>query len=198
VWVTVEAEDCGLFRSDDSGATWELVSDNRELQGRPWYYQHIFADPQDADTVWVLNYQTWKSTDGGRTFSQVTTPHGDNHDLWIDPRNPQRMIEGNDGGACVTFNGGDSWSTIYNQLTAQFYHVATDNQFPYRVYDTQQDNTAISVPSRTNKGTIPWGDCYTVGTSESGYIAGASHQPAYRLLWRRRQRTGRRWEPAAL
>jgi photosystem II stability/assembly factor-like uncharacterized protein len=171
VWVTVEAEDCGLFRSDDSGATWELVSDNRDLQGRPWYYQHIFADPQDADTVWVLNYQTWKSTDGGRTFSQVTTPHGDNHDLWIDPRNPQRMIEGNDGGACVTFNGGDSWSTIYNQLTAQFYHVATDNQFPYRVYGTQQDNTAISVPSRTNKGTIPWGDCYTVGTSESGYIA---------------------------
>ena len=171
VWVTVEAEDCGLFRSDDSGATWELVSENRDLQGRPWYYQHIFADPQDAETVWVLNYQTWKSTDGGRTFSQVTTPHGDNHDLWIDPRNPQRMIEGNDGGACVTFNGGDSWSTIYNQLTAQFYHVATDNQFPYRVYGTQQDNTAISVPSRTTKGTIPWSDCYTVGTSESGDIA---------------------------
>jgi photosystem II stability/assembly factor-like uncharacterized protein len=171
VWVTVEAEDCGLFRSDDYGATWELVSDNRDLQGRPWYYQHVFADPQDPDTVWILNYQTWKSIDGGRTFTQVTTPHGDNHDLWIDPRNPQRMIEGNDGGACVTFNGGDSWSTIYNQLTAQFYHVTTDQQFPYRVYGTQQDNTAISVPSRTNKGTIPWSDCYTVGTSESGYIA---------------------------
>jgi photosystem II stability/assembly factor-like uncharacterized protein len=171
VWATIEAEDCGLFRSDDGGATWELVSDNRDLQGRPWYYQHVFADPQDPDTVWILNYQTWKSLDGGRTFSQVTTPHGDNHDLWIDPRHPQRMIEGNDGGACVTFNGGDSWSTIYNQLTAQFYHVATDNQFPYRVYGTQQDNTAISVPSRTHKGTIPWSDCYTVGTSESGYIA---------------------------
>jgi photosystem II stability/assembly factor-like uncharacterized protein len=171
VWATIEAADCGLFRSDDGGATWELVSDNRDLQGRPWYYQHVFADPQDPDTVWILNYQTWKSLDGGRTFFQVTTPHGDNHDLWIDPRHPQRMIEGNDGGACVTFNGGDSWSTIYNQLTAQFYHVATDNQFPYRVYGTQQDNTAISVPSRTHKGTIPWSDCYTVGTSESGYIA---------------------------
>ena len=170
VWATVEAEDCGLYRSDNGGATWELVSDNRDLQGRPWYYQHVFADPQDPDTVWILNYQAWKSTDGGRTFSQVTTPHGDNHDLWIDPRNPQRMIEGNDGGACVTFNGGDSWSTIYNQLTAQFYHVATDNKFPYRVYGTQQDNSAISVPSRTTKGTIPFSDCYTVGTAESGYI----------------------------
>ena len=171
VWVTVEAEDCGLFRSDNGGATWELVSDNRDLQGRPWYYQHIFADPQDADTIWVLNYQCWKSIDGGRTFFQVTTPHGDNHDLWIDPRNPQRMIEGNDGGACVTLNGGNTWSTIYNQLTAQFYHVDTDNRFPYRVYGTQQDNTAICVPSRTHNGTIPLSDCYTVGTSESGYIA---------------------------
>ena len=107
----------------------------------------------------------------------MTTPHGDNHDLWIDPRNPQRMIEGNDGGACGTFNGGDTWSTIYNQLTAQFYHVATDNQFPYRVYGTQQDNSAISVPSRTTKGTIPFSDCYTVGTSESGHIAVHSENP---------------------
>jgi photosystem II stability/assembly factor-like uncharacterized protein len=171
VWATIEAEDCGLFRSDNGGATWETVSDDRDLQGRPWYYQHVFADPQDPDTVWILNYQAWKSIDGGKTFAQVTTPHGDNHDLWIDPRNPQRMIEGNDGGACVSFNGGDSWSTIYNQLTAQFYHVTTDGQFPYRVYGTQQDNTAICVPSRTHKGVIPWGDCYTVGTSESGYIA---------------------------
>lgn len=175
VWATIEAEDCGLYRSDDYGATWEVVSDNRDLQGRPWYYQHVFADPQDADTVWILNYQCWKSIDGGRTFTQVTTPHGDNHDLWIDPRHTQRMVEGNDGGACVSFNGGSTWSTIYNQLTAQFYHVTTDSQFPYRVYGTQQDNTAICVPSRTHKGTIPWTDCYTVGTSESGYIAVHPH-----------------------
>ncbi|PKB65372.1 MAG: glycosyl hydrolase [SAR202 cluster bacterium Io17-Chloro-G2] len=170
VWATVEAEDAALFRSDDGGATWEKVSDNQDIQGRPWYYQHIFADPQDAETVWVLNYQAWKSIDGGKNFQQVTTPHGDNHDLWIDPNNTQRMIEGNDGGACVSFNGGDTWSTIYNQLTAQFYHIATDNQYPYRVYGTQQDNSAISVPSRTHKGAIPWGDCYTVGNSESGHI----------------------------
>ena len=102
VWATIEAEDCGVYRSDDGGDTWELVSDERDLQGRPWYYQHIFADPQDADTVWILNYSCWKSVDGGRNFSRVTTPHGDDHDLWIDPNNPLRMIEGNDGGACVT------------------------------------------------------------------------------------------------
>ncbi len=170
VYATIEAGEPGVFRSDDYGDTWELVSDNRDLQGRPWYYQHIFADPQDADTVWVLNYSAYKSIDAGKTWEEVNTPHGDNHDLWIDPRNPQRMIEGNDGGACVSYNGGDTFSTIYNQLTAQFYHVTTDTQFPYRVYGTQQDNSAISVPSSTHKGGIPWGDCYTVGSSESGYI----------------------------
>ena len=170
VWATIEADDAGLYRSDDGGATWELATDNQDIQGRPWYYEHIFADPVDADTVWSLNYEAWKSVDGGKTFEQVSTPHGDNHDLWIDPNNPLRMIEGNDGGACVSFNGGETWSTIYNQLTAQFYHVAADNRYPYRVYGTQQDNTAIAVPSRSHKGAIPWGDCYTVGTSESGYI----------------------------
>ena len=170
VWATIEADDCGIYRSEDYGDTWELVSDERDLQGRPWYYQHIFADTRDADTVWILNYDAWKSIDGGKTFSKVSTPHGDNHDLWIDPANPRRMIEGNDGGACVSFNGGNSWSTIYNQMTSQFYHVTTDDRYPYRVLGTQQDNSAISVPSRTNKGAIPWGDCYAVGSSESGYI----------------------------
>ena len=170
IYATVEAGEPGVYRSDDFGDTWELVSDNRDLQGRPWYYQHIFADPQDADTAWVLNYGAWKSVDGGRTWTEVNTPHGDNHDLWIDPRNPRRMIEGNDGGACVSYNGGETFSTIYNQLTSQFYHLTTDTQFPYRVYGTQQDNSAISVPSRSHKGAIPWGDCYTTGSSESGYI----------------------------
>ena len=171
VFVTIEAEEPGVFRSDDGGETWELMTDNRDVQARPWYYQHVIADPQDADTIWILSAQVWRSIDSGKTFTPVTTPHADNHDLWIDPKNPQRMIEGNDGGACVTFNGGDSWSTIYNQLTAQFYHVRADNQFPYRVYGTQQDNSAISVPSRSHKGTISWGDCYTVGSAESGHIA---------------------------
>ena len=182
VWATVEAENPGLFRSDDGGDTWELVSDNADLQGRPWYYQHVFADPQDADTVWILNYLVWKSIDGGRTFTQVTTPHGDNHDLWIDPKNPLRMIEANDGGACISFTGGDSWSSIYNQPTAQFYHVRADTRFPYRVYGTQQDNSAISVPSRTSKGAIPWGDCYTVGSAESGHIAVHPDDPLSAVL----------------
>ena len=171
VWAIIEAEESGLYRSDDGGETWERVSDDRNLFTRPWYYNHVFADTQDPDTVYILNLNAWRSLDGGLTFTQVTTPHGDNHDLWIDPNNSQRMIEGNDGGACVSFNGGDTWSTIYNQPTAQFYHVATDTQFPYRVYGTQQDNTAMSVPSRSHKGAIPYSDCYPVGTSESGHIA---------------------------
>ncbi len=171
VWALIEAEEGGLFLSDDGGSTWERLSDSADIRGRPWYYSHIFADPQDAETVWSLSFQVWKSTDGGRTFTQVTTPHGDNHDLWIDPRNTQRMVEGNDGGACVSYNGGATWSTIFNQPTSQFYRLAVDNQVPYRVYATQQDNSAVSVPSRSFKGAILWEDCYTVGSSESGHIA---------------------------
>ena len=171
VWALIEAEQGGLYRSDDSGETWSIVSANRALLQRPWYYSHVFADPNNEDTVWVLNFKTWKSTDGGANFNHVSTPHGDNHELWIDPKNSNRMIEGNDGGACVSFNGGDSWSNIYNQMTSQFYHLTTDNQFPYRVYATQQDNSAISVPSRSMKGAISWNECYSVGSSESGYIA---------------------------
>ncbi|MCB0047676.1 MAG: glycosyl hydrolase [Caldilineaceae bacterium] len=173
VWAIIEAEGdkSGVYRSDNDGATWQQVSANRDLIQRPWYYCHIFADPQDGDTVYILNLKMWKSTDAGVNWTEVTTPHGDNHDLWIDPANPRRMIEGNDGGACVSFNGGDSWSTVYNQLTAQFYHLDIDNQYPYRVYGTQQDNSSISVPSATEKGAIPWGDAYNPGTGESGYIA---------------------------
>ncbi len=171
VWAIVEAEERGVYRSDDGGDTWEKTSDEAALLQRPWYYNHVFADPADAETVYVLNLKAWKSTDGGRTFTEITMPHGDNHDLWIDPRDSRRMIEGNDGGACVSFNGGDTWSTIHNQPTSQFYHVTTDNQYPYRVYGTQQDNSAISVPSRSYKGGITWQDAYTVGHSESGHVA---------------------------
>ena len=170
VWASVDAEDCGVYRSDDGGDTWELLTGERDLQGRPWYYSHIFADPQDAETAWIMNFKAWKSVDGGRNFSEIGIPHGDNHDIWIDPRNTRRMVQGNDGGACVSLNGGDSWSTIYNQPTSQFYHLTTDNEFPYRVCATQQDNAAISVPSRSHKTAIPWADCYSVGTSESGHI----------------------------
>ena len=171
VWALVEAEEAGLYRSDDGGDTWERTTDNRDLFHRPWYYCHVYADPQDADTVYVLDYKMWKSTDGGVHFDEISTPHGDNHDLWIDPSDPRHMVEGNDGGACVSFNGGKSWSTIYNQLTSQFYRLDTDNRFPYRVYATQQDNSSISVPSATHYGVIPWTECRAVGTGESGFMA---------------------------
>ncbi|MFN8481467.1 MAG: glycosyl hydrolase [Anaerolineae bacterium] len=172
IWALVQHKEAGgLYRSDDYGDTWQQVNDDFRLISRAWYYMHLTADPQDGDTVYVNNLQFWKSTDGGKTFSDIDTPHGDNHDLWIDPKNPQRMIQGNDGGANVSYNGAASWSTIYNQPTAQFYHVAADTREPYYVYGTQQDNTSIAVPSRGAFGAIPWGDCYIAGTGESGYIA---------------------------
>ncbi len=171
VWAIIEAEQGGLYRSDDGGATWKLVSDSPDLRQRPWYYMHLFADPVDAETVYCLNLGMWKSTDGGSTFKEIPEPHGDNHDLWIDPKNNQRMIEGNDGGANVSLNGGVTWSSIYNQPTAQFYHVITDNQFPYRIYGAQQDNSTISIPSYSDGGAIANDDCFPIGGGESGYIA---------------------------
>ncbi len=177
IWVVVEAEDGAVFRSDDGGESWQRLSEESNLRQRAWYYQHIYADPQDSETLWVLNVQAWKSIDGGRTFFDVAFPHGDHHDLWIDPANPRRMIEGNDGGACVTFNGGESWSSIFNQPTAEFYHVTTDSQVPYRVYGAQQDNTTISVPSRSPRAAITQSDLYEVGGGESGYVAVRSDDP---------------------
>ncbi len=171
VYAVVEAEDGALFRSDDGGATWQRGSEEAGLRGRPWYYMHVMADPSDADTLWVADYALWKSIDGGKTFVEVATPHGDNHDLWIDPADSRRMIEGNDGGACVSFNGGRAWSTIYNQPTAQFYHVCADDQQPYRLYGSQQDNWAISVPSQSHRGAITAIDWVQPGGGESGYIA---------------------------
>ncbi|MES0094712.1 hypothetical protein [Mesorhizobium sp. M0030] len=173
VYALIEADGdkIGLYRTDDYGDHWIQISQNRDLMHRPWYYTHVFADPGHADTVYVTNHVMWKSTDGGTNFTEVTTPHGDNHDLWIDPVNPKRMIEGNDGGACVTFNRGRTWSSIYNQMTAQFYRIDVDDQHPYRVYATQQDNTAMSVPSASEWGAITLGDCTYPGNGESGFIA---------------------------
>ncbi|MBN8892932.1 MAG: glycosyl hydrolase [Rhodospirillales bacterium] len=173
VWALVEAEGekTGLYRSEDYGARWVQVSSHRDLMHRPWYYTHVFADTGHADTVYVTNLGMWKSTDGGSSFTEIMTPHGDNHDLWIDPANPKRMVEGNDGGACVTFNGGETWSSIYNQLTGQFYRIDIDDEYPYRVYGTQQDNTAICTPSAGVWGAISLGDCSYPGTGESGFIA---------------------------
>jgi photosystem II stability/assembly factor-like uncharacterized protein len=172
VWAIVEhTKKGGLYRSDDYGDTWEQVSDNQNLVSRAWYYMHLTPDPQDGDTVYVNNLDFWKSSDGGRTFEEIATPHGDNHDLWIDPADNRRMVQGNDGGACVSLDGGVTFSTIYNQPTAQFYHVTTDVREPYVVYGTQQDNSSVGVPSRTPLTGIRWGDCFIAGSGESGYIA---------------------------
>ncbi|HEY8602080.1 MAG TPA: glycosyl hydrolase, partial [Thermomicrobiales bacterium] len=171
VWALVEAEDGALFRSDDGGAHWERLSENAELRRRAWYYTHLYADPLDPETCYVLGLQSWRSDDGGKNFVTFPTPHGDTHGLWLDPKNPRRMIEGNDGGACVSFNGGQTWSSILNQPTAQFYHVATDARVPYHVYGSQQDNTAICLPSLSSRGAITITEWEEPGGGESGYIA---------------------------
>src|SRR5438477_377805 len=161
----------GIFRSDDGGASWERVNAEQKFMVRPWYFSSVAADPTDENTVYVLNLGTWRSVDGGKSFSRIRVPHGDCHILWIDPKDPHRMIEGNDGGATVSFDGGTTWSTVYNQPTAQFYHVATDDQFPYRIYGAQQDNSTVSIASRSDDGAIALRDWHAVGGGESGYIA---------------------------
>ena len=171
VFALIEATDGGVFRSEDGGLSWVKGSEDRELRQRAWYYTHIFADPKDAETVWVLNVDAYRSSDAGKTFSRQTIPHGDNHDLWIDPNDPQRMIEGNDGGATVSFNGGASWSSLYNQPTAEYYHITADSRTPYRLYAAQQDNSTISSPNRSALSGILWQDCYEVGGGEAGHIA---------------------------
>src|SRR5688572_21511848 len=170
VWALVEAEDGGVFRSDNGGQTWTRVNEQRALRQRAWYYTRIYADTKSADTVYVLNVAFFKSNDGGRTYSTISVPHGDNHDLWIAPDDPNRMIQSNDGGANVSFNGGRSW-TEQDQPTAQFYRVAIDNDFPYNVYGAQQDNSTIRIASRTMGNSIDTSDWHDVGGGESGWIA---------------------------
>jgi photosystem II stability/assembly factor-like uncharacterized protein len=171
VWALVEAAEGGVFRSDNAGRTWTKVNDQNILRQRAWYYDHIFADPRDADAVYALNTGMYRSIDGGRTFTAIRTPHGDNHGLWIAPNDPQRMIESNDGGANITYDGGRTWSSINNQPTAQFYRVALDNDFPYNIYGAQQDNSTVRIASRTGAGGITERDWYDVGGGESGWIA---------------------------
>ncbi|HYV04581.1 MAG TPA: glycosyl hydrolase [Blastocatellia bacterium] len=170
VWALVEAEDGGVFRSDNAGKTWTKVNEQRSLRQRAWYYTRIYADPQNADTVYVLNTGFYKSNDAGRTFSSISVPHGDNHDLWIAPGDPMRMINSNDGGANVSYNGGRSW-TEQDQPTAQFYRVAVDNDFPYNIYGAQQDNSTVKIASRTTDSGIDRTNWYDVGGGESGWIA---------------------------
>jgi photosystem II stability/assembly factor-like uncharacterized protein len=173
VYASIEAPDSagGIFRSDDAGATWTRTSDDQKWSVRPWYYSAITADPSDENTVYVMNLQVWRSVDGGKTFSMVRVPHGDTHIMWVDPKDSKRLINGNDGGATVSYDGGATWSSIYNQPTAQFYHVTTDNQWPYRILGAQQDNSTVSIASRSDDGQIGERDYFPVAGCENATIA---------------------------
>ncbi|MDC8002533.1 glycosyl hydrolase [Aureisphaera galaxeae] len=172
VWAIVENKDKGgVYRSDDGGETWTQVNSERKLRQRAWYYTRIYADTKDVDVVYVLNVRYHKSTDGGKTYKTYNAPHGDHHDLWIAPENPNRMVIGDDGGAQVTYDGGETWSTYRNQPTSQFYRVTTDNAFPYRIYAAQQDNSTIRIPHRTEGRDIDEDDWESTAGGESAHIA---------------------------
>ncbi|HLN80648.1 MAG TPA: glycosyl hydrolase, partial [Thermoanaerobaculia bacterium] len=178
VWALVESKDKGgVYRSDDGGEKWTRVNSENKLRQRAWYYTRIYADPKNPDGVYALNTGFYRSNDGGKTFNSIRVPHGDNHDLWIDPDDPQRMIESNDGGANVSFNGGQTWSSIMNQPTAQFYRVTTDDRFPYWVYGAQQDNTTVAISSRGRGRGIDVTDWHPVGGCESGWVAPKPKNP---------------------
>ena len=171
VYTMIEAKEGGLFRSEDGGGTWNRVNSDHRFRQRAWYYSHIFADPQAVDTVYVLDTGAFRSTNGGQEFELLSAPHGDHHALWIDPTEPKRLINGNDGGASISVDYGKTWTQQLNQPTAQFYHVAVDNHWPYRVYGAQQDNTTVAIASRTDAGVIGRQDWYEIGGGESGYIS---------------------------
>ncbi len=171
VFAFVEAKHGGLFRSENYGEKWAHVNDEHKIRERAWYYSWVYPDPKSADTVYLPNVYMHKSTDGGKSFANLAVPHGDNHDLWIDPDDPSRMILGNDGGATITYNGGRTWSTQDNQPTAQFYRVAVDDRFPYWLYGSQQDNSNVCIPSGVPGDGIEASDWHSAGGGESGWMA---------------------------
>ncbi|MBP6287072.1 MAG: hypothetical protein KA409_09160 [Ferruginibacter sp.] len=170
LYALMENKDGGLYVSNDAGESWALQSSDNNIRQRAWYYTKVFADPKNENDVYVLNVSFLKSTDAGKTFKPIRTPHGDHHDLWIDPADPKRMIVADDGGAQISFDGGENWSTYLNQPTAQFYRVSTDNHFPYRILGAQQDNSTIRILSRSSSGQITQSDWQETAGSESGYV----------------------------
>lgn len=179
VYAIIEAENGGLFRSDDAGKTWRLLSGDRLIQTRSWYYMHISADPKNADVVWISNAPLLKSIDGGRTFAAVPATHGDNHGVWINPTDSRYLINANDGGASVSLDGGKSWSTQDNQPTSQFYHVAVDDDFPYKLYGGQQDNSSVIITSRSDGGAIGLRDWKEGPGCESANMGVNAKSPRY-------------------
>lgn len=171
VYALIENKDGGIYKSTDAGKTWKLINSERKLRQRAWYYTRIYADSQDEDIVYVMNVQYHKSKDGGKTFKTFNAPHGDHHDLWISPENNQRMIIADDGGAQVSFDAGENWTTYLNQPTSQFYRVTTDNHFPYRIYGAQQDNSTVRISHRTNGRSISESDWESTAGGESAHIA---------------------------
>jgi len=170
VYAMIEAKEGGLYRSDDAGQHWSRISEDGRIRQRAWYFSKVYADPKAVDTVYVLNTGMLRSEDGGKKWELVPAPHGDHHGLWIDPADPKRIANVNDGGASVSLDGGTTWSTQDNQPTAQFYHVATDNRFPYWVYGAQQDNTNLAVASADDEGVIGARSWYPAGGGECGFV----------------------------
>lgn len=185
VWALISAPDPhgGIWRTDDAGANWTKVTRDRRFRQRHWYYSHLEADPQDPNTVYVLNTGMYRSVDGGEDWERISVPHGDVHDLWIHPDDPSAMVVANDGGAQVSLNAGASWSTMHNQPTAEFYRVEVDNAFPYRLYGAQQDNSTISVSSRVAGDLTPEQDWMSVGGAESGHISVHPDPDSTHIVW---------------
>ena len=177
VFALIENKEGGLFRSDDGGSSWEKVNEDRNLRQRAWYYTRVYADTQNENRVYVMNVSFWRSEDGGKSFDRYRTPHGDHHDLWIDPENNKRLIVADDGGAQVSSDDANNWSTYMNQPTAQYYRVATDNSFPYNILVAQQDNSTQRVPHRVNSGGISERDWERSAGGESAHLAAKPNNP---------------------